>query len=92
MVRGGLVVVEGKRIKYIGKTYAGNVDRWINASGCLVMPGLINTHIHASTTPKDKSFLKDSEARYCQLSDNHPFKKTIDEVSPPSVKSWDGEI
>lgn len=59
MIRDGLVVVEGKRIKYIGKTYAGNVDRWINASGCLVIPGLINTHIHASTAPKDKSFLED---------------------------------
>ncbi len=23
------------------------------------MPGLINTHLHASTAPKDKSFLED---------------------------------
>jgi 5-methylthioadenosine/S-adenosylhomocysteine deaminase len=59
MIRDGLVIVEGKRIKHIGKSYDGTVEKWIDASGCLVMPGLINTHLHASTAPKDKSFLED---------------------------------
>lgn len=59
MIRDGLVIVEGKRVKHVGKSYDGAVEKWIDASGCLVMPGLINTHLHASTAPKDKSFLED---------------------------------
>lgn len=59
LIKDGLVVVEGKRIKFVGKSYEGHVDRWIDAKGCLVTPGLINTHIHAASAPKDKSFLED---------------------------------
>lgn len=32
------------------------------------MPGLINTHIHASSSPKDKSFLEDVGARHFYMS------------------------
>ena len=59
MIRDGVVVVEDKRIKHVGRSYDGQVARWIDAKGCLVIPGLINTHIHASSAPKDKSFLED---------------------------------
>lgn len=59
LLRDGVVVIEGNRIIDVGKTHTGKVDRWIDAHGCLIMPGLINTHVHASTAPKDKSFLED---------------------------------
>ncbi|MCX6643364.1 MAG: amidohydrolase, partial [Candidatus Bathyarchaeota archaeon] len=59
IIRDGIVVVEGNRIKHVGKVFSGSVDRWIDAPSGLVMPGLINTHIHASTAPKDKGFIDD---------------------------------
>lgn len=64
----GVVVIEGKRVKHVGKSYSDQVDRWIDASGSLVMPGLINTHIHAAGSPKDKSFLEDVGARHFYMS------------------------
>lgn len=64
----GVVVIEGKRVKHVGRSYSGQVDRWIDASGSLVMPGLINTHIHAAGSPKDKSFLEDVGARHFYMS------------------------
>jgi 5-methylthioadenosine/S-adenosylhomocysteine deaminase len=63
LIRDGVVVVEEKRIKHVGISYAGKVDRWIEARGMLVTPGLINTHLHAATAPKDKSFLEDIGVR-----------------------------
>ncbi len=63
VIRDGVVVVEGKRIVHVGKSYDGAVKRWIDASGCLVSPGLVNTHIHAATAPIDKSFLEDIGVR-----------------------------
>ena len=32
-----------------------------------------------------------SESIYSRLPDNHPFKKSADEVSPPSLRNWEGE-
>jgi len=64
----GVVVVEGKRIAHVGRSYAGRVDRWIDAGRGFVIPGLINTHIHASSSPKDKSFLEDVGARHFYMS------------------------
>ena len=63
IIRDGIVIVEGKRIKYVGKSYDGRVKHWIDAKGCLIVPGLINTHLHAATAPKDKSFLEDIGVR-----------------------------
>ena len=42
--RNGEVVFEGDTILYVGKTYEGAVDRVIDASRCLISPGLINMH------------------------------------------------
>jgi cytosine/adenosine deaminase-related metal-dependent hydrolase len=68
IIRDGVVVVEGKRIRHVGKGYDGKVDRWIDAPTGLVMPGLINTHIHAATAPKDKGFIDDAGARHFYMS------------------------
>jgi cytosine/adenosine deaminase-related metal-dependent hydrolase len=63
LIRDGVVVVEDKKIIHVGKSYSEKVDRWIEAKGMLVTPGLINTHLHAATAPKDKSFLEDIGVR-----------------------------
>ena len=68
IIRDGVVVVEGNRIKHVGKSYDGKVERWIEAPAGLVMPGLINTHIHAATAPKDKGFIDDTGARHFYMS------------------------
>ncbi|HUS78662.1 MAG TPA: amidohydrolase family protein [Patescibacteria group bacterium] len=63
LLRDGVVIYEGNRIVHVGKSYSGQVDSWIDASESLVIPGLINTHLHAATSPKDKSFLEDIGVR-----------------------------
>ncbi len=64
----GIVVIADQRITHVGKSYTGDVDKWIDASRSLVIPGLINTHIHASTALKDKSFLEDTGVRELYMS------------------------
>jgi len=50
---GGQVVFDGDRIVFAGKSYGGEVDRTIDASGCLVAPGFVNAHaeVTASIAP-----------------------------------------
>lgn len=64
LLHDGVIIIQKNWIKHMGKSYSGEVNRWIDASSSLVMPGLINTHIHASSSPKDKSFLEDVGARH----------------------------
>lgn len=68
LIREGVVITEDKRIKHVGKSYSGEVERWIEVKSGLVIPGLINTHIHAATSPKDKSFIDDIGVRELYMS------------------------
>jgi cytosine/adenosine deaminase-related metal-dependent hydrolase len=49
VLRGGALVVEDDRIAFVGRRWDGIADRRIDATGKLVMPGLINVHSHATT-------------------------------------------
>ena len=44
----GAVVYEGDRVVHAGGPYAGAVDARVSASGKLVSPGFINTHVHTT--------------------------------------------
>jgi 5-methylthioadenosine/S-adenosylhomocysteine deaminase len=47
LLRGGALVVEDDRVTFVGRAFAGAVDRRIDATGKLVIPGLVNIHCHA---------------------------------------------
>jgi len=49
----GSVVFERDRIEFAGKEYAQPVDKKIDARGCLVSPGFINTHFHSGINASD---------------------------------------
>lgn len=68
LVRDGVVVVEGDRVAYVGRRYQGKVDQWIQAPTHVVTPGFISTHVHAATSPKDKTFIDDVGARHFWMS------------------------
>ncbi len=44
----GDVVVDGDRIVSVGPAYNGTADREIDATGDIVMPGMVNTHTHVA--------------------------------------------
>jgi cytosine/adenosine deaminase-related metal-dependent hydrolase len=47
LVRNGALVFEDDRVTFVGRAFAGAVDRRIDATGKLVIPGLVNIHCHA---------------------------------------------
>ena len=44
----GDVVIDGERIVSVGLKYKGSADIEIDASGDIVMPGMVNTHTHVA--------------------------------------------
>jgi cytosine/adenosine deaminase-related metal-dependent hydrolase len=46
LIRDGVLVYENNRIISVGTSFAGSVDRTIDATNKLVAPGFIDTHVH----------------------------------------------
>ena len=57
LLRDGVVVYDGDRIVHVGRSYAGPVDREVDARRHLVMPGLISTHTHIGVREGDRLIL-----------------------------------
>src|SRR6185312_15902391 len=62
--RDGVVVFEDNTVLQVGPTFEGNADASIDAGGMLVMPGLINTHLHLGTNAPHSFFLDHTRADY----------------------------
>ncbi|TAK01994.1 hypothetical protein EPO44_08640 [bacterium] len=53
IIQNGVVVFENDRILFVGKQYSEPVDKKIEAKGCLVSPGFIDTHFHSGINAGD---------------------------------------
>jgi 5-methylthioadenosine/S-adenosylhomocysteine deaminase len=53
IIRDGVVVFEDGRISFVGEKYPGRVDKRIDAQGCLISPGFIDTHFHSGINASD---------------------------------------
>jgi 5-methylthioadenosine/S-adenosylhomocysteine deaminase len=53
IIKDGVVVFQNDRIEFVGKEYSQPVDRKIDAKGCLVSPGFIDTHFHSGINATD---------------------------------------
>src|SRR5829696_9228297 len=58
-LRDGVVLVEGKSILHVGRSYDGSADTVIDAPHDVLTPGLISTHAHIAGSPLDRSFIED---------------------------------
>jgi 5-methylthioadenosine/S-adenosylhomocysteine deaminase len=59
ILRDGCLVVEDDRIRHVGTSYDGPVDRTVDVMDRIVTPGFINTHAHLDESPIDKSVQED---------------------------------
>jgi 5-methylthioadenosine/S-adenosylhomocysteine deaminase len=59
ILRDGCLVVDDDRVVFVGATYPGAVDRYVDIPDRIITPGLINTHAHLDESPIDKSVQED---------------------------------
>lgn len=53
------LVIEDGLVAAIEPKYAGHADIEIDAKNCLVIPGLINAHVHPGTSPRSRGLAED---------------------------------
>ncbi len=61
-IDGGTVVINDQWIEHVGRDHDGQVDRTIDASGRLVIPGLVNSHLHVTDTLFTKGYMEETQA------------------------------
>ena len=69
LLRDGVIVLEEDKIVHIGKSYSGNIDKKIDASKRLVIPGFVNIHSHLATCPFERGYRGDGSSRALYNSD-----------------------
>jgi len=50
VIDAGKVIINDHLIEFVGQDYDGPVDETIDATGRLVIPGLVNSHLHVTDT------------------------------------------
>ncbi|MDR7420047.1 MAG: amidohydrolase family protein [Armatimonadota bacterium] len=68
LIPNGVVVIEDDRVAYVGTAYQGHADAKLDASGCLILPGLVSVHAHLASQPLVKGFLEDTGNRKLGMS------------------------
>ncbi len=58
----GTVIIRDQHIEYVGQDFGTPVDQTIDATGRLVIPGLVNSHLHVTDTPFTKGYLEETQA------------------------------
>ena len=53
LIKDGVVVYDGNRVEFVGKEYSHPVDKRVDAQGCLVSPGFIDSHFHSGINASD---------------------------------------
>ena len=59
VIEAGVLVFEGNEIVHVGAAYEGEADTVIDATGRLVIPGFVNSHLHLTDTPFTKGHQED---------------------------------
>ncbi len=57
--KNGEIAYQENEIIFVGKKYPGQYDEVIDAKNGIVIPGLINLHVHVAASPVEKGFLED---------------------------------
>ncbi|MGH7003431.1 MAG: amidohydrolase family protein, partial [Alphaproteobacteria bacterium] len=58
-LRDGDVAFRGNAITFVGRGYRGPADTVVDATGLMVMPGLIDVHAHPALEPIGKGYYED---------------------------------
>ena len=88
LVPDGCVLIEGDRIKAVGKEKSQPADETINASGKIVCPGFVNLHVHSQLNSGDYLLADVTKKDY--LAANYfvfgaPMKEKIQSPPPAAV-------
>jgi cytosine/adenosine deaminase-related metal-dependent hydrolase len=84
-IRNGDVAFSGDSIDYVGKNFEGESGLEISGKGCLVMPGLLDLHLHGYQEIHGKGFFEDLASKHMWMTQLFEYTWVIQEDDESAI-------
>ncbi|MBT7648694.1 MAG: N-ethylammeline chlorohydrolase, partial [Rhodospirillaceae bacterium] len=84
-IRDGDVALRGDRIIFIGERFDEPADHVVDGTDCLVMPGLLDLHLHGYQVSHGKGFFEDLASKHMWMTQLFEFTWLLQEDDESAV-------
>jgi 5-methylthioadenosine/S-adenosylhomocysteine deaminase len=86
------VAFSGNSITYVGQSYAGLADRVVQGKDLLVMPGLLDLHLHAYMEMHGKGFFEDLATKHMWMTQLFEFTWVLQEDEDSAIAATQASV
>jgi len=91
-IRNGDVAFSGDSITYVGKSYTGEAARSIDGRGLMVMPGLLDLHLHAYMEMHGKGFFEDLASKHMWMTQLFEYTWVLQEDEESAIAATQASV
>jgi len=84
-IRNGDIAFSGDSIDYVGKNFEGETGLEVSGEGCLVMPGLLDLHLHGYQEIHGKGFFEDLASKHMWMTQLFEYTWVIQEDDESAI-------
>lgn len=86
------VAFAGGRIAFVGPNYAGKADRTIDGKNLMVMPGLLDLHLHAYMEMHGKGFFEDLASKHMWMTQLFEYTWVLQEDEESTIAATQASV
>lgn len=91
-IRNGDIAWCGESISFVGKSYPGNAACIIDGHGLMVMPGLLDLHLHAYMEMHGKGFFEDLASKHMWMTQLFEYTWMLKEDEESSIAATQASV
>lgn len=91
-LRNGDVAFTGDRIEHVGGTHAGEAGTTVDGRGLMVMPGLLDLHLHAYMEMHGKGFFEDLATKHMWMTQLFEYTWILQEDEESTIAATQASV
>jgi 5-methylthioadenosine/S-adenosylhomocysteine deaminase len=91
-IRGGDIAWSGDSISFVGTNYSGEATSTIDGRGLMVMPGLLDLHLHAYMEMHGKGFFEDLASKHMWMTQLFEYTWVLQEDEESSIAATQASV
>ena len=86
------IVLSGNEIAFVGKSWTGTADRTVEGRDILVMPGLLDLHLHAYMEMHGKGFFEDLATKHTGMTQLFEYTWVLQEDKESAIAATQASV
>jgi cytosine/adenosine deaminase-related metal-dependent hydrolase len=91
-IRNGDVVFDEDKIVFVGKAYEGDADEVVDGKDLMVMPGLLDLHLHAYMEMHGKGFFEDLATKHTGMTQLFEYTWVLQEDKDSAIAATQASV